>query len=170
MEQSEEALYAHMRENFQVMSQCIEPGCQKDLKSTSGLTGGSAFKMRRWAESGRSLTGSLMAGALYRALAVSELNAAMGRIVAAPQREAAASCPPPSSPWSRAGLHGARLRDGHVHCLRHRHGHRQQRLPCRSGGGMPGGVRIRSRHGSRSHPQSLPGDPLSRSPTPSPSP
>ena len=84
MEQSEEALYAHMRENFQVMSQCIEPGCQKDLKSTSGLTGGSAFKMRRAAESGRSLTGSLMAGALYRALAVSELNAAMGRIVAAP--------------------------------------------------------------------------------------
>ena len=84
MEQSEEALYAHMRENFQVMSQCIEPGCQEDLKSTSGLTGGSAFKMRRAAESGRSLTGSLMAGALYRALAVSELNAAMGRIVAAP--------------------------------------------------------------------------------------
>ena len=79
MEQSEEALYAHMRENFQVMSQCIEPGCQEDLKSTSGLTGGSAFKMRRAAESGRSLT-----GALYRALAVSELNAAMGRIVAAP--------------------------------------------------------------------------------------
>ena len=28
MEQSEEALYAHMRENFQVMSQYIEPGCQ----------------------------------------------------------------------------------------------------------------------------------------------
>ena len=84
MEQSEEALYAHMRENFQVMSQCIEPGSREDLKSTSGLTGGRAFKMRRAAESGQALTGSLMAGALYRALAVSELNAAMGRIVAAP--------------------------------------------------------------------------------------
>ena len=84
MEQSEEALFAHMRENFQVMSQCIEPGSSRDVKSTSGLTGGSAYKMRRVAEGGGSLTGSLMAGALYRALAVSELNASMGRIVAAP--------------------------------------------------------------------------------------
>ena len=84
MEESEEALYSRMRENFQVMSQCIEPGSSRDVKSTSGLTGGSAYKMRRVAEGGGSLTGSLMAGALYRALAVSELNASMGRIVAAP--------------------------------------------------------------------------------------
>ena len=40
--------------------------------------------MRRISESGKSLTGSFLSGALYRALAVSELNAAMGRIVAAP--------------------------------------------------------------------------------------
>ena len=84
MEESEEALYSRMRENFQDMSQCIEPGSSRDVKSTSGLTGGSAYKMRRVAEGGGSLTGSLMAGALYRALAVSELNASMGRIVAAP--------------------------------------------------------------------------------------
>ena len=40
--------------------------------------------MRRISENGKSLTGSFLSGALYRALAVSELNAAMGRIVAAP--------------------------------------------------------------------------------------
>ena len=84
MEQTEESIYEHMRKNYQVMAECIEPGCNKDLKSTSGLTGGSAFKIRQKSESGKSLTGSFLSGALYRALAVSELNAAMGRIVAAP--------------------------------------------------------------------------------------
>ena len=84
MEQTEESIYEHMRKNYQVMAECIEPGCNKYLKSTSGLTGGSAFKMRQISESGKSLTGSFLSGALYRALAVSELNAAMGRIVAAP--------------------------------------------------------------------------------------
>ena len=84
MEQTEESIYEHMRKNYQVMTQCIEPGCSNDLTSTSGLTGGSAFKMRQISESGKSLTGSFLSGALYRALAVSELNAAMGRIVAAP--------------------------------------------------------------------------------------
>ena len=83
-EQTEESIYEQMRKNYQVMAECIEPGCNKDLKSTSGLTGGSAFKMRQISESGKSLTGSFLSGALYRALAVSELNAAMGRIVAAP--------------------------------------------------------------------------------------
>ena len=84
MEQTEESVYEHMQRHYQVMAECIEPGCNKDLKSTSGLTGGSAYKMRRISESGKSLTGSFLSGALYRALAVSELNAAMGRIVAAP--------------------------------------------------------------------------------------
>ena len=84
MEQTEEAVYEQMRRNYQVMSECIDPGCDPDLKSTSGLTGGSAYRMRRMSESGKSLTGSFLSGALYRALAISELNAAMGRIVASP--------------------------------------------------------------------------------------
>ena len=73
-----------MASNFQVMKECIEPGCDEHLKSTSGLTGGDAYKLRRYSEKGISLTGSFLSGALYRALAVSELNASMGRIVAAP--------------------------------------------------------------------------------------
>lgn len=84
LELSEEAVYEHMRANYQVMAECIEPGCRKDLRSTSGLTGGSAYKMRQVSQRGQSLTGSFLSGALYRALAVSELNASMGRIVAAP--------------------------------------------------------------------------------------
>ena len=84
LEQSEEEVYARMQENFRVMAACIEPGCQPDLRSTSGLTGGDAYKMRRQVEAGKNLTGPVLGGALYRALAVSELNAAMGRVVAAP--------------------------------------------------------------------------------------
>ena len=84
MEQTEEALYRKMEKTYRVMAASIEPGCRKNLRSTSGLTGGSAYKMRQVSEAGKSLTGSLLSGALYRALAVSELNASMGRIVAAP--------------------------------------------------------------------------------------
>ena len=84
MELEEKTVYEKMASNFQVMKECIEPGCDEHLKSTSGLTGGDAYKLRRYSEEGKSLTGSFLSGALYRALAVSELNASMGRIVAAP--------------------------------------------------------------------------------------
>lgn len=84
LEERRETVYERMRATYQVMRMSIEPGCDPDLRSTSGLTGGSAAKMRQVSESGKNLTGSLMTGALYRALAISELNASMGRIVAAP--------------------------------------------------------------------------------------
>lgn len=84
MELSEKKIYEKMLDNFHVMKACIEPGCAPDLKSTSGLTGGDAARMRQTVREGRNLTGPVLGGALYRALAVSELNAAMGRIVAAP--------------------------------------------------------------------------------------
>ena len=84
LELPEEEVYERMRKSYQVMADCIEPGCSPDLRSTSGLTGGDAYKMRKATKEGKNLTGSLMGSALYRALAVSELNASMGRIVAAP--------------------------------------------------------------------------------------
>lgn len=84
LELPEEEVYERMRKSYQVMAECIEPACSPDLRSTSGLTGGDAYKMRKATKEGKNLTGSLMGSALYRALAVSELNASMGRIVAAP--------------------------------------------------------------------------------------
>ena len=47
MELSQQELYKKMLNNYQVMKSCITPGCAKDLKSTSGLTGGDAWKMKR---------------------------------------------------------------------------------------------------------------------------
>ena len=60
LEQPEDRVFAHMRENFRVMAACIEPGCQPDLRSASGLTGGDACKMRRRVEEGKTLTGPVL--------------------------------------------------------------------------------------------------------------
>lgn len=84
MDTEPQGLFRKMRENYHVMQESIQKGADPDIKSTSGLTGGDAWKLYSVYEKKKSLTGSFMAGAMWRALAVSELNAAMGRIVAAP--------------------------------------------------------------------------------------
>lgn len=83
MEQTEERLLAQMEESLQVMEKAVESGMDPRLRSTSGLTGGDAWKMMKYGKTG-GITGSFMIGAMARALAVSEYNAAMGKIVAAP--------------------------------------------------------------------------------------
>lgn len=83
MEQTEERLLAQMEESLQVMEKAVESGMDPELHSTSGLTGGDAWKMMKYGKTG-GITGSFMTGAMARALAVSEYNAAMGKIVAAP--------------------------------------------------------------------------------------
>ncbi len=75
-------LFGRMAARLAVMRECIEPGSAPDLRSASGLTGGDAHRMRMAASS--SVSGGIVGRAVARALAVSELNAAMGRIVAAP--------------------------------------------------------------------------------------
>lgn len=84
MDTEPQVLFRKMRENYHVMQESIQKGADPDIKSASGLTGGDAWKLYSVYEKKKSLTGSFMAGAMWRALAVSELNAAMGRIVAAP--------------------------------------------------------------------------------------
>lgn len=83
MEASRDALYARMQNNLQVMQQAVQAGMDPGLRSASGLSGGDAARMAAYA-AGNSLTGRFSAMAMARALAVSEYNAAMGRIVAAP--------------------------------------------------------------------------------------
>ncbi len=83
-ERTEDEIYAEMERQYQVMAECIAPGTAPDLRSTSGLTGGDAYKMKQAVDGQKTLCGAVLGGALMRALAVSEFNAAMGRIVAAP--------------------------------------------------------------------------------------
>lgn len=83
MELPAEELYERMRENLEVMRQGVRAGMDPELRSTSGLTGGDAAKMKAYAAGG-GITGTFLNGAIARAIAVAEYNAAMGRIVAAP--------------------------------------------------------------------------------------
>ncbi len=83
MEQSEDELFSRMAENFKIMCEAVNAGKQPDLRSASGLTGGDAAKMEKYSQTG-GLCGSFLNLAIMRAIAVSEYNAAMGKIVAAP--------------------------------------------------------------------------------------
>ena len=65
-----------------VMRGAIEQGSRGDLRSDSGLVGGDAAKLKNSTQP--PIAGSVFRDVLSRALAVQEVNAAMGVIVAAP--------------------------------------------------------------------------------------
>ena len=83
MELPREELYRRMEERFAVMESAVKAGMNPELRSTSNLTGGDAAKMWAYASSG-GVCGGFVNRAMARALAVSENNAAMGKVVAAP--------------------------------------------------------------------------------------
>ncbi|SFP96912.1 L-serine dehydratase [Lachnospiraceae bacterium XBB1006] len=84
LECSQKDVLDRMSEQYAVMKNAELRGQEKDVKSTSGLTGGDAYKIKKAMEENRTLSGPFLAGALMRATAISEYNAAMGKIVAAP--------------------------------------------------------------------------------------
>ena len=73
-----------MRKNLHVMQKSAQQGIETEVISVSGLIGGDAVKLGKYAREGNSLCGDFMMKAMARALSSSEVNAAMGRIVAAP--------------------------------------------------------------------------------------
>lgn len=73
-----------MQKNLEVMKEAAEYGLRNKTKSVSGMLGGDAFKLNRYIEKGRTLNDGFILKAMARALSCSEVNAAMGRIVAAP--------------------------------------------------------------------------------------
>lgn len=79
-----EQVFEKMRKNLQVMQAAAERGLNNKISSVSGLIGGDAYRLNEYAKNGKTLTGSFMVMAMARALSSSEVNAAMGKIVAAP--------------------------------------------------------------------------------------
>ena len=77
----EHMLRAQMAEALGVMSDAVETGLGGSARSRSGFVGGDA---RRVADSQAGPIGGTFADAIAAGLAVGEVNAAMGRIVAAP--------------------------------------------------------------------------------------
>lgn len=94
LEITEAELLDKMSAMLKVMQEAVDYGLT-GVHSHSGLTGGSALKLAQAAANPafNKLLGSLATDAVTYALAVSECNAAMGRIVAAPTAGAAGVLP-----------------------------------------------------------------------------
>lgn len=78
---SRDEIESGLQRALDVMRGAVDRGLVGDLFSVSGLVGGDAFKMAR---ARGPLAGTVFTDALAAALAVQEVNAAMGVIVAAP--------------------------------------------------------------------------------------
>lgn len=85
MNRSQEEIFTDMGRHLDVMEQAIQRGLTEDVRSHSGLTGGDAKKLQEYKNSGVVLlSGPTVLEAVSKATAVSEINAAMGTIVATP--------------------------------------------------------------------------------------
>ncbi|MBB6622496.1 L-serine ammonia-lyase, iron-sulfur-dependent, subunit alpha [Clostridium gasigenes] len=81
---SREELFSHMKETLDVMRKGATDGRERKVYSLSGLIGGDAYKLQKYLEAGKSLLGDTAVKAMAMALSSSEVNGAMGKIVACP--------------------------------------------------------------------------------------
>ncbi len=81
---SEKEVFETMRKALKVMQHSAKIGREKEVKSVSGLIGGDALKLEEYSKKSNTLTGSFMVKAMAMAISTSEVNAAMGKIVASP--------------------------------------------------------------------------------------
>lgn len=79
-----EEVYSRMLANLRVMEASTARGVGEKVISVSGLIGGDAFRMGKYLKEGKSIGGSVTTRAMGYALACSEVNASMGKIVACP--------------------------------------------------------------------------------------
>ena len=83
-EQTRDELFELMKDNLDTMMHSVRKGLSEHLRSLSGLTGGDAQKLRRRYGMGHGFSGPQTLKAVAGAMAVLEVNASMGKIVAAP--------------------------------------------------------------------------------------
>jgi L-serine dehydratase len=81
---SREQVLQQMSESFDVMMNSVQRGLTEDIRSYSGLTGGDAKRVYEYAQKGKTLLGKQATEAVAMALSTSEVNAAMGLVVATP--------------------------------------------------------------------------------------
>ena len=88
-----ETILEKMTEQFAVMEEAVRKGTMSPVMSRTGLTGGDGHRLHQYAENGNSFVNPATLSAAANALAVSEVNAAMGRIVATPTAGSAGILP-----------------------------------------------------------------------------
>lgn len=91
-ESTREQILFEMRTDLRVMRESVKKGLTEKVQSVSRLTGGEAMTLYRYADF-EPLSGSEACHAAAAAMAVVEVNAAMGRIVAAPTAGASGILP-----------------------------------------------------------------------------
>lgn len=92
-ERDEAAIREDMEKVLNVMLEAAKNALEVEIPSVSGLSGGDAKKHEGYRKIGRTICGDVVNKALARALSCSEVNAAMGRIVAAPTAGASGIIP-----------------------------------------------------------------------------
>ncbi len=75
---------SQMGKVLDVMQDAANKALDREIRSVSGLLGGDAQRMAIYRQSGTPYSGEFLSLAMARALSGSEVNASMGRIVAAP--------------------------------------------------------------------------------------
>ena len=87
-------LRSRMAKRLEIMQHAASQGIAEPVMSISGISGGSAHRFWRWLEEGgEPLTGPILSRAVARAMAVNEVNAGMGCIVATPTAGSAGILP-----------------------------------------------------------------------------
>lgn len=90
---SEEKIIEKMAEQMDVMVEAVRKGTKSAVMSRTGLTGGDGNRLYEYAKRGKSFVEPTTLLTAANALAVSEVNAAMGRIVATPTAGSAGVLP-----------------------------------------------------------------------------
>ncbi len=80
-EKERSKIVSRMKDTFEVMKEAVEEGKNKKEKSPSGLSGGDAFRLTEFNDF---LGNNIYRKVMIYAVATSEVNAAMGKIVAGP--------------------------------------------------------------------------------------
>ena len=89
-----EEIWERMRQRLLVMRRSAEMGVAQPVRSLSGISGGSAYKFWQWLDAGNQpLSGPILSRAVAHAMAVNEVNAGMGCIVATPTAGSAGILP-----------------------------------------------------------------------------
>lgn len=83
-QEAKEAIMERMRKSLREMRRSAASGCDKDIRSTSRLSGGNAYILDKKIKESGSLLGPVLGRAAVHAMAIAEYNACMGRIVACP--------------------------------------------------------------------------------------
>ncbi|MDH6366479.1 MULTISPECIES: L-serine ammonia-lyase, iron-sulfur-dependent, subunit alpha [unclassified Breznakia] len=89
----EEDIYLRMEKSWTIMKQAAHKPIHQELESMGGFLREEAKDMQAFIESGKSFCGELVDKAVLYALAVSQVNASMGLIVAAPTAGASGVLP-----------------------------------------------------------------------------